>query len=90
MGAFEYTAVDTAGKERRGILEGDTARQVRQLLREKQLLPLEVSEIARQEASRRTSTPTAIARTAPITGSRRCSPGSASTPIAGSRTFRRA
>ena len=55
MGAFEYTAVDAAGKERRGILEGDTARQVRQLLREKQLLPLEVSEIARQEASRQKS-----------------------------------
>jgi len=33
MGAFEYTAVDSAGKERRGVLEGDTARQVRQLLR---------------------------------------------------------
>jgi general secretion pathway protein F len=55
MGAFEYTAVDTAGKECRGVLEGDTARQVRQLLREKQLLPLEVAEIARQEASRQKS-----------------------------------
>lgn len=55
MGAFEYTAIDTAGKERRGILEGDTARQVRQLLREKQLLPLEVAEIARKEASRQRS-----------------------------------
>jgi general secretion pathway protein F len=55
MGAFEYTAIDAAGKERRGILEGDTARQVRQLLREKQLLPLEVAEIARKEASRQRS-----------------------------------
>ena len=55
MGAFEYTAVDAAGKERRGILEGDTARQVRQLLREKQLLPIEVSEVAKQEASRQKS-----------------------------------
>ncbi len=55
MGAFEYTAVDAAGKERRGILEGDTARQVRQLLREKQLLPIEVSAVARQEASRQKS-----------------------------------
>ena len=26
MGAFEYTAVDAGGKERRGILEGDTVR----------------------------------------------------------------
>ena len=34
MGAFEYVAVDVAGRERKGVLEGDTARQVRQLLRE--------------------------------------------------------
>lgn len=52
MGAFEYTAVDAAGKERRGILEGDTARQVRQLLRERQLLPISVAEVAEREASR--------------------------------------
>jgi general secretion pathway protein F len=52
MGAFEYTAVDTAGKEHRGILEGDTARHVRQLLRERQLLPLSVGEIAEREATR--------------------------------------
>lgn len=52
MGAFEYTAVDKGGKERKGVLEGDTARQVRQLLRERQLLPLQVTEVARKEASR--------------------------------------
>ncbi|MCL4722116.1 MAG: type II secretion system inner membrane protein GspF [Gammaproteobacteria bacterium] len=52
MGAFEYTAVDATGKERRGVLEGDTARQVRQLLRERQLLPLTVAEVAEREASR--------------------------------------
>jgi len=55
MGAFEYTAVDAGGKERKGILEGDTARQVRQLLRERQLLPLSVTEVAEREASRQTS-----------------------------------
>jgi general secretion pathway protein F len=54
MGAFEYTAVDSAGKERRGVLEGDTPRQVRQLLRERSLLPLEVTEVA-QKAGRRGS-----------------------------------
>ena len=26
MGAFEYTALDNAGKERTGVLEGDTPR----------------------------------------------------------------
>ena len=40
MGAFEYTALDTSGRERKGVLEGDTARGVRQILREKQLLPV--------------------------------------------------
>lgn len=52
MGAFEYTAVDTGGREHKGILEGDTARQVRQLLRDRQLLPLAVAEVAEREAAR--------------------------------------
>jgi general secretion pathway protein F len=51
MGAFEYTALDPGGRERKGILEGDTARQVRQLLREKQLLPVTVTEVAQKEAA---------------------------------------
>jgi len=52
MGAFEYTAVDPAGKQSKGVLEGDTARQVRQLLRDRQLLPLSVSEVAQKESNR--------------------------------------
>ena len=52
MGAFEYTALDSTGKERKGILEGDTARHVRQLLREKHLLPVTVGEVAQREAKR--------------------------------------
>ena len=55
MGAFEYVAVDVAGRERKGVLEGDTARQVRQLLREQQLLPMSVAEVARTETTRQTS-----------------------------------
>jgi general secretion pathway protein F len=55
MGAFEYTALDTGGRERKGILEGDTARQVRQLLRERQLLPVSVTEVAQREAKREAS-----------------------------------
>ena len=55
MGAFEYQALDEAGKQRRGVLEGDTARQVRQKLREQGWIPLEVGEIARQEQSRRST-----------------------------------
>ena len=49
MGAYEYTAVDPSGKQHKGVLEGDTPRQVRQLLRDRELLPLAVSEIASQE-----------------------------------------
>src|SRR5215470_14799927 len=52
MGAFEYTALDPSGKERKGILEGDTPRHIRQLLREQQLLPVTVAEVAQKEAKR--------------------------------------
>lgn len=55
MGAFEYTALDSGGRERKGILEGDTPRHVRQLLREKQLLPVTVAEVAQKEAKRQRS-----------------------------------
>jgi general secretion pathway protein F len=51
MGAFEYTALDTGGREKKGILEGDTPRQVRQLLRERQLLPVTVTEVAQKEST---------------------------------------
>jgi general secretion pathway protein F len=53
MGAFQYIAVDPGGKEHKGVLEGDTARHVRQLLRERQLLPVEVEEIEESERSSR-------------------------------------
>jgi general secretion pathway protein F len=55
MGAFEYTALDPTGRERKGVLEGDTARQVRQLLREQSLLPVEVNEVAQEEIRRKAS-----------------------------------
>jgi len=52
MGAFEYTAVDVSGRERKGVLEGDTARQVRQLLRDQNLLPVNVHEVKQNESKR--------------------------------------
>ena len=55
MGAYEYTALDPAGKERKGIIEGDTPRHIRQLLREQQLLPVAVAEVAQKEAKRQRS-----------------------------------
>lgn len=43
MAAFDYQAVDTNGKNKKGVIEGDTARQVRSMLREQGLIPLEVN-----------------------------------------------
>lgn len=44
MAAFEYLALDTRGREKKGVLEADTARLARQQLRQQDLTPLEVSE----------------------------------------------
>jgi general secretion pathway protein F len=52
MGAFEYTALDAQGRERKGLIEGDTPKHVRQLLRDKQLLPVEVQQAAQRELKR--------------------------------------
>lgn len=50
MGAFVYTALDANGRERKGLLEGDTPRHVRQQLREQGFTPLEVMEAAEKES----------------------------------------
>ena len=52
MGAFEYVAMDQAGKQTKGLLEGDTPKHVRQLLRDRNLLPVSVTEVAQREARR--------------------------------------
>lgn len=52
MAAYEYTALDTTGREHRGVLDGDSARQVRQLLRDQALLPVAVSEVTDAEPAR--------------------------------------
>jgi len=45
VGAFEYQAIDVRGRTRRGISSGDSARQVRQELREQGLYPLSVTGV---------------------------------------------
>jgi general secretion pathway protein F len=56
MSAFEYVALDPRGKEQKGVLEGDTARQVRQQLRDKGWMPMEVQETTvRQTGGRQRS-----------------------------------
>lgn len=42
MAAYDYQAIDSKGKKVSGVMEGDGPRVVRQLLREKGLLPTEV------------------------------------------------
>ncbi|KJY84094.1 general secretion pathway protein GspF [Vibrio galatheae] len=51
MAAFEYKALDAKGKTKKGVIEGDTARQVRARLKEQGLIPVELSE-ARQKAKK--------------------------------------
>ncbi len=53
MPAFEYKALDKTGRERSGVIESDTGRQARQLLRDQGLSPLEVHSVS----SDKTGTP---------------------------------
>jgi general secretion pathway protein F len=46
--AFAYQALDDNGKTQRGVLQGDTARAVRGVLRERGLTPLSVGEVAQE------------------------------------------
>ena len=55
MGAFEYVAMDQAGKQSKGLLEGDTPKHVRQILRDRHLFPVSVTEVAQKEARRQSS-----------------------------------
>ncbi|MEC9342007.1 MAG: type II secretion system inner membrane protein GspF [Pseudomonadota bacterium] len=56
MPAFEYIALDSAGRRSRGLIEGDTDLQVRQQLRASGLTPLSLRSVAdRQRQPRRFS-----------------------------------
>jgi general secretion pathway protein F len=50
MAAFEYVALDARGGNAKGLIEGDTPRQVRQMLRDRGLTPLNVREVAERNA----------------------------------------
>jgi general secretion pathway protein F len=55
MVAFEYVALDQSGKESKGLIEGDTPKHVRQILRDRHMLPVAVTEVAQKEARRQRS-----------------------------------
>lgn len=52
MPAFEYQALDTSGRTVKGVVEGDAERQVRTLLRDQGLMPLQVDAVAATGAAR--------------------------------------
>jgi general secretion pathway protein F len=51
MAAFSYRALNPAGKTVKGILEGDSERQIRLQLRARQLKPLVVHSVAHKEST---------------------------------------
>jgi len=55
MAAFEYSALDAQGRICKGVLEGDTARVIRQQLREKNLTPLDLQEVSAKNTQHKQS-----------------------------------
>jgi general secretion pathway protein F len=49
MPAFQYTALTDKGRQKKGVLEGDNARQVRKQLRALALVPVSVEAVASKE-----------------------------------------
>ncbi len=53
MEAYKFVALDPTGKEKQGTLEGDSAKQVRQQLRDSNLIPLSVEVAAKKETEKK-------------------------------------
>ncbi len=49
MPAFEYTALDNHGREKRGVIEGDSPRSARQQLRSKGFDPLAINQVKERQ-----------------------------------------
>lgn len=48
MPAFEYNALDDSGRNKKGVIEGDSPKSARQLLRSQGLTPLDINPIAQK------------------------------------------
>ena len=55
MPAFEYKALDNKGKQKKGVMEADTARHARGQLRELRLMPLEITPVIEKETKAKSS-----------------------------------
>ena len=55
MAAFSYKALDKKGKQKKGTLEADSARLLRQQLRAMDLIPVEVEAIAKKKTNSKSS-----------------------------------
>ncbi|UQB41714.1 type II secretion system inner membrane protein GspF [Thiomicrospira microaerophila] len=55
MAVFEYQALTQQGKTQKGLMEGDSERQIRQTLREKGLTPLQLKAVDKKREKARTS-----------------------------------
>ena len=51
MPAFEYTALDDTGRQKKGVIEGDSAKAARQQLRAKGLSPLDLNIVVQKGSS---------------------------------------
>ena len=51
MPAYEYSALDDAGRQKKGVIEGDSPKTARQTLRSQGLAPLDIRPIAQKDSS---------------------------------------
>ena len=52
MPAYQFTALDASGKPQKGVLEGDSARQIRQQLRDKAWIPVAVDAVEQKDKNK--------------------------------------
>jgi len=55
--AFEYSALNAQGKTKKGVLEGDSVRQISYQLKTQSLVPLEITEITQRQNNKPSGIP---------------------------------